>query len=364
MKLTRLLPAILAIASVMPSFAAKKNYVYTDASKLTMVNRAQPDCPFLARLDTTKYRDLNKYMNNYYNYPTGMALVFETNSPDIAARWTTHDAFTRSNTMGIASRGLDLYILQDGKWVTAGTGSPRAYGKKHSGNIVTDMDRSMKTCLLYLPIFDRLESLSIGIDSASVIRPVANPWKKKVVFMGSSITHGAGVSRPGTTYPARIARALGVEAPNLGISGQCKMEPVLAQIIADTDADAFVFDCFSNPNAQQIRERLMPFVEIIRKAHPTTPLIFLQTERRETRNFDLGKRAFEEERTATSASEMEKVMKKFNDVYFINPGMPLGDDHEGCVDGVHPTDLGTYRIAEGITPQLRAILAIYGIVEK
>lgn len=359
-----LLTAMLAVLCFLPTFGAKPKYVYTDASQLTMVNRAQPDCPFLARLDTAKYAGLNKLMNTYYNFPTGMALVFETNSSNIGAKWTTRDSVGRVNTMAMATRGLDLYILQDGKWVFAGTGSPKAFGHKHSASIVNNMDNSMKTCLLYLPIFDRLGSLSIGVDKGSVLRAASNPWKKKVVFMGSSITHGVGASRAGTTYPARMARALGVEAPNLGISGQCKLEPVLGQILADTQADAFVIDGFSNPDAQQIRERLLPFVEIVRKAHPATPLIFLQTERRETRNFNLEKRAFEEKRTAASAAEMEKVMAKFKDVYFLNPGMDLGNDHEATVDGVHPTDLGTFRVVEGDLPQLRKILSAYGIVEK
>lgn len=353
-----------AILCALPVFGAKNKYVYTDASKLTMVCRAQPDCPFLARLDTAKYADLNKFMNRYYNFPTGMALVFETDSPNIGARWTTADSVGKVNTMAMATRGLDLYILEDGQWIFAGTGSPKPFGHKHTADIVRNMDSTIKTCLLYLPIFDRVGSLSIGVDKGAVLRPAANPWEKKVVFMGSSITHGVGASRAGTTYPARIARALGVEAPNLGISGQCKLEPVLAQIIADTEADAFVIDGFSNPSAEQIRERLLPFVDIIRKSHPSTPLIFLQTERRETRNFDLEKRAFEEARTAASAAEMEKVMKKYKDVYFVNPGMPLGDDHEATVDGVHPTDLGTYRIAGGILSQLREILSRYGIVAK
>lgn len=45
-----------------------------------------------------------------------------------------------------------------------------------------------------------------------------------------------------------------------------------------------------------IRERFLPFVAAIRKAHPAVPLIFLQTIYRERANFDLKERAREEEK--------------------------------------------------------------------
>ena len=39
-------------------------------------------------------------------------------------------------------------------------------------------------------------------------------------------------------------------------------------MIAATEADAFVFDVFSNPDAMQIKERLQAFVDIIVAKHP------------------------------------------------------------------------------------------------
>ena len=43
------------------------------------------------------------------------------------------------------------------------------------------------------------------------------------------------------------------------------------------DADAMVFDAFSNPGAEMIAERLIPFIARIRESLPDTPLIFVQT---------------------------------------------------------------------------------------
>lgn len=128
------------------------------------------------------------------------------------------------------------------------------------------------------------------------------------------------------------------------------MEQFFAHVAAACEADAFLFDSFSNPSAQQIEERLEPFVATIRAAHPTTPLIFLQTEVRESRNFNDKIRKFEDDKRAASEAGMQRLLKQDKNIYFLNPGMPLGDDHDATVDGVHPSDLGHGRILEVIRP--------------
>lgn len=134
------------------------------------------------------------------------------------------------------------------------------------------------------------------------------------------------------------------------------MEQFFAHVAAACEADAFLFDSFSNPSAQQIEERLEPFVATIRAAHPTTPLIFLQTEVRESRNFNDKIRKFEDDKRAASEAGMQRLLKQDKNIYFLNPGMPLGDDHDATVDGVHPSDLGHGRILEVIRPQIVKIL--------
>ena len=46
-------------------------------------------------------------------------------------------------------------------------------------------------------------------------------------------------------------------------------------------------------------------------------------------------------------------------LFFQDGGELLGEDFEECtVDGVHPTDLGVMRIADGLTPVVRGILGL------
>lgn len=355
--------AIICILTSLASLAApKKELRYVDASTLAFVNRAHHETPGFQRVDVDKYPELTPKVRYYYSFPTGIAVRFRTNSSTIDARWTTNDSIPGANCTAVAQKGLDLYIERDGRWVFAGIGRPKYTGTDHKSTIVTDMDSTMKECLLYLPLYSRLYKLEIGVDPDAVIEASVDRPKRRVVYLGSSLTHGIGANRPGMTYPAIISRRMGTDSPNFGASGQCKLEQFFAKIACDTEADAFVFDTFSNPSAEQINERLIPFIETVRRCHPDTPLIFLQTELRETSNFSTKKWKFEADKRAAAAAQMRVAVDRFPGVYFINPGFVLGSDHEATCDGTHPSDLGTMRVADALQPEIEEILRIEGIL--
>ncbi|MCD8312550.1 MAG: SGNH/GDSL hydrolase family protein [Bacteroidales bacterium] len=356
-KLILLLTAVLTL----PVFAIAQDAHYVDARTLTIINKAQVDETPFQRIDVDRYPDLTQKVHDYYRFSTGVAVVFRTDSRNITARWTTANAPSMNNTPLIAARGLDLYILRDGVWTWAGVGRPSTKGNETEAALVSNMDGETHDCLLYLPLFAEITSLEIGVDEDSTIEAIGNPFSHKIVAIGSSITHGVGVSRPGMAWPARLERRFGFQFANLGANGQCKLEEFYAKIAADTDADAFIIDGFSNPSAEQIEERLETFVRIIREAHPDTPLIFLQTEVREQCNFDQKTAKFEADKRAMAERMMGKILSEYDNVYFINPGMPVGDDHEAMCDGIHPTDLGHERILSVTAPQISAILSSNGL---
>lgn len=166
---------------------------------------------------------------------------------------------------GIAATGLDLYIRRSGEWVPAGFACNRPAEAEHQAVIVEKMDSAEKECLLYLPVMDQIVSLEIGVDPDARIVAADNPFRHRIVVLGSSITHGIAASRAGMAYPAQLERRTELEFINLGISGNCKLDASQARMIARISADAFVFDCFSNPLGPLIEERLAEFVAIIRQ---------------------------------------------------------------------------------------------------
>lgn len=74
----------------------------------------------------------------------------------------------------------------------------------------------------------------------------------------------------------------------------------------------------------------------VRKAHPSTPLIFIQTEVRETVNFNLQARKFESDKRAAAEAGIRRLMKDDRNIYFIDSRGMIGTDHLGTVDGSHP----------------------------
>ena len=345
--------------------AFSQKVTYHDASHLNVIGKAIPTSKDFTRIDTTAYKFNDAVIDEYACHSTGLAVLFATDSPFIKARWVTSEKNASENMTAIAQKGLDLYIKVDGEWVFAGVGRPQmdkgpSYGH-HEGTIVKSMAPGRKECLMYLPLYDRLDSLYIGIGEGSYIEPLENPFKYRIVIKGSSVTHGLAASRPGMTYGARFGRDNGFYCFNLGFSGKSKLQPEYARYLADIEADAFVFDAFSNPSAETIHENFDRFVDIIREAHPDTPLIFMQTERRESRNFDTWREDFEARKQAAAEQEIRERMKTDKRIYFIPSDDFLGYDHLATSDGSHPTDLGFTRMLESISPKILKILRRYGI---
>lgn len=347
--------ALFGIESVEAQNKSKLKYV--DAKTLTIINKIDNDCAPFSRINAEKY-EARKSLGRS---STGLAIVFRTNSRIIDARWTTTHNKTYNNSTPILQSGLDLYIRDKGEWIFAGVGRPKFNSNEHKYTVVKRMAEGTKECMLYLPMHNGVTSLELGIEEGASIEPMESPFKYKMAFIGSSITHGSSASRPGATYVARIGRELNAEMANIGLSGQCKLDNYFANIVCENNADAFIFDTFSNSTEEIINERVYNFVKRVATAHPDKPMIFLQTIKRDIGYFDLGARKRNDKQRAAAEKWMKSLCKEFKNVYFINPGIILGDNHEGTVDGTHLNDLGVQCTMDYLLPKLKKILKKYGI---
>ena len=338
------------------------NYVFTEASDLNLIGKILKDTPNpYHRVDTVRYKGFTKGENNQVRCAAGLAVLFKTNSSTISVKTEYGYEYNAVNTMPLAYRGYDLYIKKDGNCLWAGAGATNA-GTKSTDNkvIIKDMDRDEKECMLYLPIYCELLSVKIGIEEGAKIESLESPFRHRVGIFGSSYTHGISTSRAGMSYPMQFMRHTGIQLLSLGCSGNCKMQPYFADVLCDAEVDALIFDAFSNPNAEMIRERLFPFIEKIQSAHPDIPLIFQQTIYREGRNFSKSADRNEQAKQDTAAELMKQACKKYKNVYFIQTNA-TDDLHETSVDGVHPGDYGYTLWARSIEKPILKILKRYGI---
>jgi len=339
----------------------EKTYTYTEASELTLFGKVFQETPFpYQRMDFQKYSGCwEKKDSTLLAMSAGVAVSFRTNSPTITVR-TEFIEKSHSNASGFAARGYDLYIKKDGKWIWAGNFSASSNDKlEYTGLLVENMDREMKDCILYLPLFSSEKSILIGIEEGSTVMRGDVPFRHRICLHGSSFMHGANATRCGQTVPAHLSRMTGLQFCSLGVSGDCKMQPQFANALKDADVEAFVFDAFSNPNPKEIEERLFSFIETIQSGKPGVPLIFMSSIYRERRNFNTKVDAFEQEKAEMAEKMMQQAMKKYKDVYFIKSDASF--KHETSADGIHPGDQGYYLWAASVEKQILKILKKYGI---
>lgn len=360
----RLVVTVIAILVSVAALAAadgEPRYVYTEASTLTMVGKMFPDTPNpYHRIDTVKYKGFGVSEATRLMLSSGLSIAFRTDSRSIMVQTDFGNMMKHLNTNGISLKGFDMYIMQDGKWLWAGAAVKPDRHEAEPLQIVGNMDGQMHECLLYLPLYSEETSVRIGVEEGSVLEAIPNPFRHRVCVFGSSFTHGASTSRPGMTYPAQFSRMTGIQLVGMGCDGRSKLQSYFAEAFADADVDAFLFDAFSNPSPEEIRERLFPFIERIQAAHPGKPLIFQRTIYRERRNFDTQADASQLERIEVADSMMAIAVKRYKDVYYIRPNATF-KSHESSVDGIHPGDAGYTLWAESIRKPVLRILRRYGI---
>jgi hypothetical protein len=180
--------------------------------------------------------------------------------------------------------------------------------------------------------------------------------QKPIVFYGTSITQGGCASRPGMVHTAILGRQLDYPVINLGFSGNGRMEPEVAKLLAEIDPACYVIDCLPNMNGAEVAERVGPLVETLRKAHSTTPIVLVE-DRTFTNAFLLPARQKHHE---TSRAALKKTFDRLapddKNLHYLKGDDLLGDDGEGTVDASHPTDLGFMRQAAAFRAVLERVL--------
>ena len=289
----------------------------------------------------------------------GICLYFRTDSPQITVRWTLKsDGLSMPHMPSTGMSGVDLYAQNPAatnphnKWRWVATGTPA--GKENEANF--GVPAGMREYILNLPLYNGVEKLSVGISADATIEAAART-EKPVVIYGTSITQGGCAARPGMAHTSIISRWLDTPVVNLGFSGSGRMEPEMMKLIAELDASVFVLDCLPNLSPAEVTERIIPGVKTLRAAHPDTPIILVENIEYQSGWLNEGSRNDYVSKNNNLKAEYEKLLAQGVTGLSYIEGLPLlGDDAEGTVDGVHPTDLGFIRMAEAFEPVIKAAL--------
>lgn len=275
----------------------------------------------------------------------GITVRFRSNSTTIHAKWELLNNFNMNHMAATGIKGLDLYTRNKNNWRYVNTARPTA--KKNEVMLINNMTAVMREYKFFLPLYDGIVQLEIGIDSSAVMKKPAPANQKPVVFYGTSITQGGCASRPGMVYTSIISRKLDRECINFGFSGNGRMEKPVAELMAATDALFYVIDCVPNMSLEQMNTNPDSLVAIIRHKRPATPIVFVESIMYAKTFLDDKLKTEIEEKNAALKNQYKKLLGKgYRNIFYIESKQALGDDHEATVDGVHFTDLGFMRFAD------------------
>lgn len=285
----------------------------------------------------------------------GLSIAFETDSTaiDVEVELLTN-RLAMPHMPASGASGLDLYGERaPGAWSWIQCTRPSA--QKHTLS-VKGLTPGKRAYRVYLPLYNGVESLRVRVAPGAHFRGLA-PTRPDLVYYGTSIAQGACASRPGMALPSILGRKLGAHVVNLGFSGNGKMEPEVATLLAELDPQVFVIDCLPNMHAPLVTERAAPLVRTLRKARSKTPILLVEDRRfANTDWFPSSKQHHDANHAALRAAYDELVGEGVQHLTYVADAPFLGEDGEGTVDASHPTDLGAMRWAQVMAPTITPLL--------
>ncbi len=341
------------------ALAQAPELVWRSARELTIEGQGWTDtaAPY-DRLPARAERVVRPEVWNLSRHSTGIVVRFRANGTAVHARWKVRgETLAIPNTAGIAHSGLDLYARDGGgklRWL--GFGRPEKFPLNEAA-LVNGVPAGWREYQLYLPLFNAVDSLEIGVPAGGEIAAAEKRTQKPILFYGTSITHGAGASRAGMTHVAILGRRFDRPVINLGFSGNGRMEIEVARFLTELDPAVFVVDCLPNIVAQQVTERTEPLVRLLREARPETPILLVEDRSYQDTWLVESKRKRNEESRVALRAVYEKLRRQgMKRLGYLAGEALLGTDGEGTVDSSHPTDLGYVRQADAFEKPLRGLL--------
>lgn len=340
--------------------AATANLAWHDVESIGVEGRAWPEQPRLRwydRLPAAAGKTVTPNVWNLSRDSAGMMVRFQTDASAISVRYQLlKEKLASPNMSAMGASGVDLYARDaKGRWRWVSASKPA--GSLVEAELVRGLAPGSREYALYLPLYNGVEKLEIGIPPGATFTGLAPRTEKPVVFYGTSITHGASASRAGMVHTAIIGRHLDAPVINLGFSGNGRMDAAVGEFLKEIDAAVFIIDCLPNMNPAQVLERGAPLVKQLRARHPNTPIILVEDRRYTNSWITPGKDKFHTDNHAALKAVFDALKQEgVASLYYIPGDDLLGDDAEGAADGSHPNDLGFMRQTAVMEPIIRQAL--------
>lgn len=353
-----------ALASVLAAFASyaikTDDLKWTSADPFPVYGTLCPDATkSYSRLPDSLENRVRPDLWALGKNSAGLFIRFRSDASAMGFKWKALNRFNMNHMTPTGIRGLDLYALDDdGTWQTVSSARPALNSHHTTAMAVTDMEPRMREYMLYMPLYDGVDSIFIGTDSAAVVLPAAVDLpvrRRPIVMYGTSILQGGCATRPGMVHTSILGRMLNREVINLGFSGNAKLDYEIAHLIAQSDPSVIVLDMLPNCKKEELEERLETFYTIIRKAHPTVPIVMVESPIFPIMKWNTETYETISEKNRTLATIFAGLKATDDNLYYFE-GDRIIPDLEGTVDNYHLTDLGFTQFARAMYPLLVSLL--------
>lgn len=358
MNLTKLILFCTSFIFQIASMHAQVKYI--DASELKLIGKLSAETETLyERLPSYLEGQTRKPVWNLGKNTSGLAIRFRSNSSSVSAKWSVLNDNRMNHMTETGIKGLDLYTWQNDTWQFVNSARPTAVSSEQV--IISNMSPTEREYMLYLPLYDGVTDLQIGVDSTAFIdvpRLSYPSSENPVIFYGTSITQGGCATRPGMSYPNILNRILNREIINLGFSGNGQLDYEIAELMSSrTDAGLFVLDFIPNVSLEQVKEKTIIFVDKLRRQNGDIPLLFVESVLFTHMKFDnqVYKTVSDKNRALREQYDKMKSLG-YENIYYLPAENLIGDDGEATIDGVHLTDVGFMRMADVLKSQIISII--------
>ena len=289
----------------------------------------------------------------------GMCAHFVTNSTRIQIRYQLGEEQLGEPNFNVAAfSGTALYVYDQNqkrwRWAAA---TPHFILTDQNPNytLIEGMPRKKRRFRLYLPFRNQILKLAVGIDKDAEWTVVPPRTELPLVYYGTSLIHGAFVTRPGLGTAQIVARELDLPLINMGFSGSAHLELDMAKLLAELKARIYVIDAYHNLIPAMIEERMEPFLDELCSRKPDTPVIFLGAPPVLNAWLKPERLQIDERKISLMGEIAKKMKKKYANLHYLKGTNFYGSD-DVSIDGIHVNDAAFGHMAKILIRKIRTIL--------
>ena len=365
---------------------------WTDAMELGVGGRSFPSNEgnmTYARWPAGAQADLNPGEWSYGLHSAGLFVQFFSNATSIHLNYTLRNLYAPyatpfANLSPLAASGCDLYAFDNvnkaWRWIASSfdnIDSPsgmvlespmfsNSTGWPVGPAPSTPSFAGITNFRLHFPNYNGVLSLSIGVpQGASLVSDLSWNASSPIVWLGTSITQGGVVSRPGQAYVSRLSQTLPRPVHNFGLCGSCRLESGLAFWLTKMPRvpSVLVISCTENMSVDEVKTNTVPFVQTVRKAWGNSLPIVLVEPIDDTPSWLQGNSTYQRPQLREALFGAYQTLISGGDsalTYVTGSTLTAGADdvnEELTYEGVHPLDRGHALIATAMNSVLLPLVS-------